>query len=97
MNLEHAWSQSRWKHNPAAIVLRRRRGIILRGWREEVGLSVEQVAKALGLDSTKVLVALEEGLGDLGRERVFRLARIYGVEHALMLRVIRTGSVGPQA
>ena len=93
MDLEHDWSQSRWRHNPAAIIVRRRRGVILQGWREEAGLTVEQVADALGLHSTKLLLALEEGLGDLGAERVLRLARLYRVDHALMLRVIRTGSV----
>lgn len=94
MDLEHTWSQSRWKHNPAAIVIRRRRGVILQGWREEVGLTVGQVAHALGLHSTKLLVALEDGLGDLGAERVLTLARLYRVDHAILLRVMRTGSVG---
>ena len=92
MELEHVWLQSRWRHNAAAIIIRRRRAVILKGWRLTVGLTVEQVSDDLGLDSTKVILALEEGLGDLGRERVVQLARIYQIDHAQMLRVIRTGS-----
>ena len=56
-------------------------------------LTVEHVASTLGTHSTKVILALEEGPGDLGRERVVHLARIYGIDHALMLRVNRTRSV----
>ena len=93
MGLQNAWSQSRWRHNPAAIVVRRRRAAVLQAWRIEAGLTIEQVSKALGLSSTKIIAALEEGLGNLGRERVLHLARIYRVDHAAMLRVIRTGSV----
>lgn len=92
MDLDHAWSQSRWKHNPAALAIRRRRGVILRGWRVNTCLTPEQVAYALGLHSTKLVVALEDGLGDLGAERVLKLARLYRVDHALMLRVMRSGS-----
>ena len=92
MDLDRAWSQSRWKYNPAAIVVRRRRAAVLKAWRIEAGLSVEQVAEALGLHSIKVILALEEGLGDLGGERVLHLARIYRVSHTRMLQVFRRGS-----
>lgn len=93
MDRDHAKSQSRWKHNAAAIVVRRRRAVVLRAWRIKASLTVEQVAETLGHQSIKIILALEEGLGDLGRERVLRLARIYGVDHVQMLRVFRTGSV----
>ena len=85
-------SQNRWRHNSAAMVVRRRRAVILRTWRLQAGLSVAQVSEALGLYSTRLIPALEAGLGDLGAQRVLRLARIYKVDHPLMLRVIRTGS-----
>ncbi|WP_408886238.1 helix-turn-helix domain-containing protein [Lichenicoccus roseus] len=74
------------------MIVRRRRAVILRTWRLQAGLTVGQVSEALGLHSTKLILALEEGLGDLGAQRVLRLARIYKVDHPLMLRVIRTGS-----
>ena len=77
--------------------MRRRRAAVLKVWRDDGGLTVEQVAQKLGLSSTKLILALEEGLGDLGRERVVQLARIYRVDHALMLQVIRTGSVEQRA
>ena len=91
MDSERAWYRSRWQNNPAATVVRRRRGAILRAWRVEAGLTVEQVAEALGLQSPNLISALEDGLRDLGAERVLRLAKLYRVKHALMLRVIRTG------
>ena len=93
MEQQNVWSQSRWRHNSNAIIIRRGRAVILKTWREKAGLTVEQVSEALGHQSTKTILALEKGVGDLGAERVLRLARIYNVDHLLMLRVIRTGSV----